>query len=457
MSHVLRVVNPATGEIVSEHPEHTPAQAAASVEDAARAQQRWRRESFAHRGAIVGRAGARLTARREELARLMAVEMGKPLKQGRAEIDKCAHACGYLAEHAEELLRPELIPTDARKSALAFQPLGVVLAVMPWNFPFWQVFRFAAPALMAGNTGALKHASSVPGCALAIESIFREAGLPEGLFPTLLVGAAQVEALIKHPRIAAVTLTGSTAAGKAVARLAGGELKKCVLELGGSDAYVILEDADIPTAAEICAAARLMNGGQSCIAAKRFVVLAPVVEAFTAALADALGRRKLGDPLDEATDLGPLARLDLRADLQRQVEASVRVGARLALGGAPSPGPGAYYPASVLTDVPRGCPARDDELFGPVAAIIPAGSEAEAIDIANESAYGLGAAVFTRDLARGERIATQELEAGLCFVNAFVRSDPRLPFGGIKQSGFGRELHAIGIREFVNQKTVWVG
>jgi succinate-semialdehyde dehydrogenase/glutarate-semialdehyde dehydrogenase len=327
---------------------------------------------------------------------------------------------------------------------------------MPWNFPLWQVFRFAAPALMAGNAGILKHASNVSGCALAIEEILHAAGVPRDAFRTLLVASARVAGLIEAREVAAVTLTGSTPAGQAVAARAGACLKKTVLELGGSDPYVILEDADLEKAAETCAASRLVNGGQSCIAAKRFVVVQPVLRRFEELLVERMRARRVGDPLDETTEVGPQARLDLRADLDRQVEASLARGARLLLGGSVPAGPGAFYPPSVLAGVEPGMPAFDEELFGPVAAIVAATDEKDAIRLANHTVFGLGAAVFTRDLARGERIARHELQAGSCFVNAFVKSDPRLPFGGIKQSGYGRELAAFGIREFVNVKTVYV-
>jgi succinate-semialdehyde dehydrogenase/glutarate-semialdehyde dehydrogenase len=386
----------------------------------------------------------------------MAQEMGKPIKDGRAEAEKCAWVCEYYAEQAETFLQPEIIPTDARKSFVTFQPIGVVLAVMPWNFPFWQVFRFAAPALMAGNTGVLKHASNVPGCALAIEEVFQQAGFPEHAFRTLLIGSKHVEAVIENPLVMAVTLTGSTPAGRAVARKAGEMIKKTVLELGGSDAYVVLEDADLEATAKTCVASRLINAGQSCIAAKRFVVVDPIRQRFEAAFVAQMRTAKVGDPMDEHTQVGPLARHDLRDDLHQQVQASLAQGATCLLGGEMPAGTGAYYPPTVLTQVKKGMPAYDDELFGPVAAIIAVPDEKAAIRVANDSVFGLGAAVFTQDIARGERIAAHELAAGCCFVNAFVKSDPRLPFGGIKESGYGRELSSYGIKEFVNIKTVFV-
>jgi succinate-semialdehyde dehydrogenase/glutarate-semialdehyde dehydrogenase len=402
------------------------------------------------------KAGVLLRQRNEDLARLMAIEMGKPLAQGRAEAEKCAWVCDYYGEHAANFLADEPISTDAGRSYVSYRPLGVVLAVMPWNFPLWQVFRFAAPGLMAGNAGVLKHASNVSGCALAIEDIFHGAGFPPALFRTLLVGSNRVAGLIEAPEIRGVTLTGSTPAGRAVAAKAGACLKKTVLELGGSDPYLILEDADLELAVETCVAARLMNGGQSCIAAKRFIVVEPVRKRFEQMFVEKMKLKRMGDPLEAGIDLGPQARCDLRDQLHQQVTASVARGARLLLGGRVPEGPGAFYPPTVLTGVAKGQPAYAEELFGPVAAVIGVQDEAEAMRVANDSAFGLGAAVFTQDVARGERIANHGLEAGSCFVNGFVKSDPRLPFGGVKDSGYGRELSIFGIREFVNVKTIWV-
>ena len=448
-------VNPATGQRIKTYDEMTPAQVSAAVAQAHEAWKSWRKTSFADRGRLMKSAGEILRRRKEEFARLMAIEMGKPLKQGVAETEKCAWSCDYYADHAEGHLAPDVITTDASKSYVACDPLGVVLAVMPWNFPLWQVFRFAAPALMAGNAAVLKHASNVPGCALVIEEVFDQAGFPKGVFRTLLIGSSQVKAVIEHPLVRAVTLTGSTPAGKAVAAQAGAVVKKAVLELGGSDAYIVLEDADLDLAVQTCVTSRLINSGQSCVNAKRFVVVEPQLAAFTERFVALMKTKKIGDPLADGTDIGPQARFDLRDDLHKQVVESVRKGATLLLGGEIPPGTGAYYPPTVLADVRPGMPAYDEELFGPVAAIVKAKDEHDAVRIANDSIFGLGASVFTKDVARGERL-TRDLEAGCTFVNGLVASDPRLPFGGIKESGYGRELGSYGIKEFVNIKTVYI-
>jgi succinate-semialdehyde dehydrogenase/glutarate-semialdehyde dehydrogenase len=440
----IESTNPTTGEKIASYEETSPEELRAILERADEAFREWRRMSFEDRASLMRRAAAVLRERSKRYAILMAEEMGKPLPQGRAEVEKCAWVCEYYAENANAFLAPEEIPTDASRSFVAFQPLGVVLAVMPWNFPLWQVFRFAAPGLMAGNAGLLKHSSNVMGCALAIESVFHDAGFPEDLFRTLVIGSSRVGEVISAQQVRAVTLTGSGPAGQAVAAAAGAALKKTVLELGGSDPYVILEDADLDAAADTCVASRLINSGQSCIAAKRFIVVEPVRREFEALYVEKMRARTMGDPMVEGVDVGP------------QVVRSIERGARRLLGGEVPAGPGAFYPPTVLADVEPGMPAYDEEMFGPVAAIIAAEDEADAVRIANDSAFGLGAAVFTRDVARGERIAAEELEAGACFVNSFVKSDPRLPFGGIKDSGYGRELAAFGIREFVNIKTVWV-
>jgi succinate-semialdehyde dehydrogenase/glutarate-semialdehyde dehydrogenase len=452
----LYAVNPATGETINTYDEMTPAEVGQAIVQAHHTFLEWRRTTFAERARVMQRAAQILREQANTYAVLMAQEMGKPIRDGRAEAEKCAWVCEYYADHAEAFLQPEVIPTDASKSFVTFQPFGVVLAVMPWNFPFWQVFRFAAPALMAGNTGVLKHASNVPGCALAIEDVFRQAGFPDHAFRTFLIGSKQVDAVIEHPLVSAVTLTGSTPAGRAVARKAGEMIKKSVLELGGSDAYVVLEDADLEATVSTCVASRLINAGQSCIAAKRFVVVESIRPRFEDAFVTQMRQAKVGNPLDEQTQVGPLARHDLRDDLHHQVQESLAMGAICRLGGVIPEGEGAYYPPTVLSHVTKGMPAYDDELFGPVAAIISVSDEQEAIRVANDSVFGLGAAVFTQDVARGEHLAAHALEAGCCFVNAFVKSDPRLPFGGIKESGYGRELAAYGIKEFVNIKTVFV-
>ena len=453
----MKIVNPATGETVRVVEEASWDQAAARIERAAGAFLSWRETDVAERARLVRAAGEVLRQRAGDYARLMAEEMGKPVSQGRAEVDKCAWLCDHTADTGPALLARVPVATEASESWVSFQPLGTVLAVMPWNFPFWQVFRFAAPALLAGNTAVLKHASNVPGSALAIESVFTDAGFPPGAMSAILIGPGEVARMIAHRAIAAVTLTGSVPAGRAVARVAGENLKKTVLELGGSDPYVVLADADVDAAARVCVQSRLINSGQSCIAAKRFVVDRSLVERFEHAVVEQMSAAVVGDPMDDATEVGPLAREDLRDDLHRQVADSVAGGARLLLGGEVPRRPGAWYPPTVLSNVGPGMPAYDEELFGPVAAIIPASSADEAIRIANDSPYGLGAAVLTGDPARGSEIAEHRLEAGNCFVNTLVKSDPRLPFGGVKQSGYGRELGAFGIREFVNVKTVWVG
>jgi len=452
----IEAVNPATDEVLATYDEMTPASVGQIIGEVNEAFLAWRRIPFPERATPMRRAAEILRAEASELAHLMAREMGKPVRDGVAEAQKCALTCDFYAENAARFLAREPIKTEAGNSFVAFDPLGVVLAVMPWNFPFWQVFRFAAPGLMAGNGAVLKHASNVPGCALAIEDIFRRAGFPANLFRTLVIGSGRVETVIEHPLIRAATLTGSGAAGRAIARQAGGLLKKTVLELGGSDPYLVLEDADPEFAATVCTKARLINSGQSCIAGKRFIVVDAIRHDFEDRFVEQMAAARVGDPFKEDTRVGPLARRDLRDTLHRQVEASVAKGARCLLGGVIPEGRGAYYPPTVLTDVRAGMPAYDEELFGPVAAIIPVKNEEEAIAAANDSSFGLGAAVITRDSSRGERIAAELIESGCVFVNDAVRSDPRLPFGGIKESGYGRELSGYGIKEFVNIKTVWV-
>ena len=453
----IEAINPVNGSLVRRYEETSHQEVLGTIRMAHRAYQEWKKTTFPHRAELMRRAASILRERAQEFGELMTLEMGKPISGAVAEAQKCAWVCEYYAEIAEKALVDRAVKTDASRSFVAFRPIGVVLAVMPWNFPFWQVFRFAAPNLMAGNAGILKHASNVPGCALAIEEVFRDAGFPEGLFRSLLIPGSRVDAVIENPMVRAVTLTGSTPAGRAVAAKAGDALKKTVLELGGSDPYVILEDADLDLAASTCATARLINSGQSCIAAKRFIVVDAVREEFEKKFLAAMAGAKMGDPMEGDTVVGPQARADLRDELHHQVTRSIELGARCILGGKIPSGPGAYYPPTVLTDVGPGMPAYEEELFGPVAAVIPVRDEGAALRVANDTVFGLGAAVFTRDLERGARIAREDLEAGACFVNAFVRSDPRLPFGGIKESGYGRELSPFGILEFVNIKTVWVG
>jgi len=448
--------NPATGEVLASYPEHTPDEVTAALDGAAAAFKIWRRVPVEERAALTGRLADVLEARSEEWSRLMTLETGKPIAASRAEIAKCAVLCRYYADEGAGMLADRHIDTDQKKSYVHHEPLGVVLAVMPWNFPFWQVFRFAAPGLTAGNVGVLKHASNVSGCALAIEEAFGDAGYPTGVFQTLLVPGSRVGEVLEHPAVVAATLTGSEPAGRDLAAKAGSLLMKTVLELGGSDPYLVLADADVDAAAATCAASRMINAGQSCIAAKRFIVHEAVYEEWLEKFVSAMGRVRMGDPLDDETGLGPLARVDLRDDLHRQVEASVEAGATLVLGGTIPDMPGAFYPPTVLTGVKPGMPAYQEELFGPVAVVLKVSSEEAAIAIANNTPFGLGAAVFTGNLERGERIAAEHLEAGVCFVNALVASDPRLPFGGIKSSGYGRELSDLGIKEFVNQKTVVV-
>jgi succinate-semialdehyde dehydrogenase/glutarate-semialdehyde dehydrogenase len=452
----IETTNPATGEPGKSYEETSLNDAAAAAAAAREAFVEWRRTPFADRSVVIRKAAEILRARKDEFARLMTGEMGKTLDDGRAEVEKCAFHCDWFADHAEAYLAREPVDIGGGEAFVTFNPLGVILAVMPWNFPFWQVFRAAAPALMAGNGMLLKHASNVPGCALAIEEVLHQAGVPKDLFRTLLLPSSEVEALIRDDNVAAVTLTGSVAAGKSVATAAGSVLKKCVLELGGSDAYLVLEDADIEAAAKVAATARMVNGGQSCIAGKRFIVVQPVLEPFERALVDAMRDYPMGDPAQEGTKLGPMVSVKARDDIHRQVTESVAKGARLLLGGKVPDRAGAWYPATVLGKVRPGQPAHDEEVFGPVAAIIAAEDEGDAIRIANDSEFGLGSGVLTSDLDRGRRIAAEELEAGMSFVNENVRSDPRAPFGGVKHSGYDRECSAYGIREFVNIKTVHV-
>ena len=452
----IHSINPATGETIARYEEMPPPAVDAAIDAAHDAFLDWRTRRFEDRAERMRLAAELLKERARDYARLMADEMGKPVRDGIAEAEKCAAGCQYYAEHAARFLANAVVETEDRRSFVAFRPLGVILAVMPWNFPFWQVIRFAAPALMAGNAAVLKHSANVPGCALALEQLFRDAGFPHHLFRSLMIGSKAVDHVIEHRHVKAVTLTGSGPAGRKVAAKAGSVLKKTVLELGGSDAYLVLEDADLDFTAAACAKGRLVNTGQSCIAAKRFVVLESVRARFEERLVHEMQKPVMGNPRDANTALGPMARRDLRDALHEQVQNSIAKGARLLCGGKIPDGPGAFYPPTVLTNVHPGMPAYDEEMFGPVAAVIPAKDRADAVRIANDSEFGLGGGVFTRDLPLGEELATDYIDAGSVFVNATVQSDPRLPFGGIKESGYGRELAVFGIREFVNVKTVVV-
>ena len=453
---LIQSVNPATGEVLATFDAASAAQIEQTVGGAQEAFRSWRKTLFRERTALMHRAAAYLRHERSRLAGLITAEMGKPIAEGEAEIEKCAWNCDFYADNAEGFLADEPHPSSATESYVQFPPLGVVLAIMPWNFPFWQVFRFAAPALMAGNTALLKHASNVPQCALAIAEVFRAAGFPSGAFATLLISGGVATRLIDDRRIVAVTLTGSDAAGRAVAEAAGRAIKKTVLELGGSDPFIVFEDADLSAAVEMGVRARYQNTGQSCIAAKRFIVVHAVFDQFQQRFVEAVRALRIGNPMDRATQIGPLARDDLRDTLEQQVQASVRQGACVLSGGARRPGPGYFFEPTVLTDVRAHMPASCEEVFGPVAALIRVRDAQEAIAAANDSPYGLGANLWTSDLSRARHTA-RDIEAGQVFINGMVASDPRLPFGGVKASGYGRELSVYGIREFVNLQTVWIG
>jgi succinate-semialdehyde dehydrogenase/glutarate-semialdehyde dehydrogenase len=451
----LRSINPVTDKTIKTRPAFSVADTSVIIDAAHTAWLHWRDMGMSARAACLHAVASRLRAQTQDLAELITQEMGKPIKAARSEIEKCAWVCEYFADHAAAMLGEEPIKTEAADSHVCFEPLGVILAVMPWNFPFWQLFRFAAPALMAGNACVLKHASNVSGCALAIERLFREADAPGNLLRTLLIGSDQVEDVIWNEKIRGITLTGSTAAGREIAATAGRALKKTVLELGGSDPYIVLADADVQHAAQACAASRLINGGQSCIAAKRFIIIDVVYDNFARQFVERMRQARMGDPSHDDTELGPLARPDLREALHKQVTSSLEQGASCLLGGELPQGPGNFYPATVLGEVNPGMPVFDEETFGPVAALIRATDTDDAIRLANMSPYGLGSAVFTRDIKQGQDVAKQ-LEAGFVAINDFVRSDPRLPFGGVKDSGYGRELGPYGIKEFVNIKTVYI-
>lgn len=452
----LKSINPFNGKTIKTYKENNPKEIDKKISQTHKTWLSWKETSFKERTTLMMNLAKVLKSKKEKLAKLMTEEMGKPYLAGIGEVEKCALVCEYYAKNAKDFLKDQIIKTDASKSFVAFEPIGVIFAIMPWNFPFWQVFRFLAPNLMAGNCGILKHASNVSGCALAIEDMVFEAGFPKYTFQTLLVSGKNVNPIIENPLIKAVTLTGSTAAGKNVAEKAGCFLKKCVLELGGSDPYIILKDADLERAAEACVTSRMINNGQSCIAAKRFIVVKSIEKDFIKLFKQKMESKLMGNPIDKKTDLGPQARTDLRDELHNQVQKSIAKGAKCILGGEIPKGKGAFYPATILTNVKKGMPAYDDELFGPVAAIITVKDEKEAIKVANDSVFGLGSAIFTKDKKRGEKIAKEQLQAGSAFVNEFVKSDPRLPFGGINHSGFGRELSSFGIHEFINIKTVYI-
>ena len=448
--------NPYTGQLLHQFPAFSAAETEQLLTQAHQAAATWRTTSFAERAAVLRRAGELLRERQAELARLMALEMGKPVRDGRAEAQKCAACCDYYATHAENFLADEEIKTEGGRSFLSYAPLGVVLAIMPWNFPLWQVVRFAAPALMAGNVGLLKHAPNVPQCALALEKIFHDAGLPPAAFRALLIETEPVAGLLADDRVAAATLTGSERAGAAVAAAAGQHIKKTVLELGGSDPFIVLADADLAAAATTAAQARMINAGQSCIAAKRFIIEAPIHDEFVRLLKENLQALRYGDPLAEATDYGPLARLDLAENLTQQVNDSVAQGAVVELaGGQPQPNHARFDPM-ILTNIQPGQRAYTEELFGPVALVLAAKDADDAVRLANDSRFGLGAALWTKKLVKAEKLARQ-IESGAVFINGLVKSMNELPFGGVKKSGYGRELSYLGIREFVNHKSVWIG
>ncbi|UJP06173.1 MAG: NAD-dependent succinate-semialdehyde dehydrogenase [Nitrosomonas sp.] len=451
----MQSVNPATGQVLASFPMWQTEQIDVALDQAVSAQAGWAALDFEQRAHCMRNLARVFRQHGEAYAHLITEEMGKLLKEARAEIEKCAIGCEHYAAYASSYLSDEVIASDADRSMVVYQPLGTILCIMPWNFPFWQLIRAAAPAMMAGNTVVLKHASNVPRCALALEQAFRQAGFPEHTFRTMIIGAEQAEAVIADRRIAAVTLTGSSTAGRKVAAIAGQHLKKCVLELGGSDPFIVLDDANIDRAAQQALIARLQNMGQSCIAAKRFIVLEAVADSFVERLKILISQLRRGDPKHDETTIAPMAREDLRVELHAQVEQSLALGAKLVVGGCPVGGQGVYYAPTILDYVQPGMPAFDEELFGPVAAIVRVKNVGQAIRAANQTHFGLGGSVWTRDSARGEALARQ-IHAGCTFVNGIVKSDPRLPFGGIKDSGYGRELCYHGIREFVNIKTVWI-
>ena len=448
-------LNPTTNQLIQTYASWDTLRLEQALEKTHRAQPAWAQTIFSQRAEVLRKVATQLCAQRDRYAILITQEMGKPLREARAEVEKCASACDYYAQHGEEFMRAEPVESDAGKSYIAYYPLGVVLAVMPWNFPFWQVFRAAAPALMAGNALLLKHAPNVPQCALALETIFRECDLPDGVFTNLMIDVEQVAEAIASPHVHAVTLTGSEAAGRKVAACAGQHLKKCVLELGGSDPFIVLHDADMELTVDMAIASRFMNCGQSCIAAKRFIVVPQIADEFLRELKARVETLRLGDPMDDATQIGPMARLDLRDTLHKQVSDSIAQGAVAVVGCKPVERAGFFYQPSILDRVTANTRAWHEELFGPVATVIRAASEADALRIANETRFGLGSSIWSKDTARAEQLAAH-IQAGCTFINSMVKSDPRLPFGGVKASGYGRELSRLGMHEFVNAKTVWI-
>ena len=453
---MIESVNPATEELLATFDELVPEQLEDAIASAHQAWEGWARTSLPERGRSMRSVATYLRENKLRFARLISMEMGKPIVEAEAEIEKCAVTCDFYADNAERFLSPQAVKSNAAESYVAFEPLGVILAIMPWNFPFWQVFRFAVPALMAGNTALLKHASNVPQCSLAIEEAFREGGMPEGAFRSLLVRGSAVERIIEDPRVKAVSLTGSSVTGAHVAGIAGRALKKSVLELGGSDPFIVMPDADLPAAAAMAVRSRFQNDGQSCIAAKRFIVVQEVADEFERMFAKGVSALKVGDPLQSETQIGPMARDDLRDALDEQVRLSVQQGAKVLVGGERISGPGYFYAPTVLTNLSLQMPVCAEETFGPVAAVIRVRDAEEAIEVANDTPFGLGANLWTGDINAARGLA-RRIEAGSVFINGMVASDPRLPFGGVKQSGYGRELSEFGIREFVNIQTVWIG
>jgi succinate-semialdehyde dehydrogenase/glutarate-semialdehyde dehydrogenase len=449
------LINPATGKKLDPKPRHTSEEARMIIDSSYKAYSTWKNVPVKERSILIGRVGEVLLARKNELALTCTQEMGKPLKESIAEVEKCASVCKYYAENAEEFLKDDVIKTEGSESYVIKRPLGPVLAVMPWNFPYWQVMRFAAPGLCAGNSALLKHSSNVPGCALHLEAVFKEAGLPENVFRTLLIPSYEVEAVIRNPKVVAVTLTGSTAAGRKVSAVAGECLKKVVLELGGSDPYLILADADLEMAASTLVKGRMLNAGQSCISPKRLIIVKSVYEKFKTLVIAEMKKVSYGDPMMDATGIGPMARFELRDELSEQVQKSIAAGAELVMGGKIPLNEGAYYPPTILGQVRPGMAAFDEELFGPVVILICAHDENDAVLLANMSPYGLGGGIFTNDLQKARELAEKGLETGGVFINDFLKSDPRLPFGGVKESGHGRELSRLGINEFINHKTIF--